>query len=89
MGASFLFGQTLAELILQRDTDRTRMPWVFRGDPARVLPRWEPEPLRWLGFKAAWSIYAWEEAVHAKQQSWGWHKRLARRAAELADRVLS
>jgi hypothetical protein len=41
-----------------------------------------------LGFKAAWSVYAWEEAVHAKSRSWGWHKRLARRAAELADRAL-
>jgi glycine/D-amino acid oxidase-like deaminating enzyme len=89
VGASFLFGQTLAELILQRETVRTGLPWVYRGDPSRVLPRWEPEPLRWLGFKAAWSLYAWEEAVHATGQSWAWHKRLARRAAELADRVLS
>lgn len=89
VGASFLFGQTLAELILQRETDRTRLPWVFPGDLARVLPRWEPEPLRWLGFKAAWSIYSWEESVHAGGRSWGWHKRLSRGAAELADRVLS
>ena len=89
MGASYLFGQTLAELILQKETDRTRLPWVLRGDPTRVLPRWEPEPLRWLGFKAAWSIYSWEEAVHGEGRSWGWHKRLARRAAELVDRVLS
>lgn len=89
VGASFLFGQTLAELILQRDTDRTRLPWVFAGDPARVLPRWEPEPLRWLGFKAAWSIFAWEEAVHATGRSWSWHKSLARRAAELAQMALS
>jgi glycine/D-amino acid oxidase-like deaminating enzyme len=42
-----LAGQTLADLILRRDTERTRLPWV--GHQSR---RWEPEPLRWLGISA-------------------------------------
>jgi glycine/D-amino acid oxidase-like deaminating enzyme len=39
-----LAGRTLADLIVGRDTDVTRLPWV--GHRSR---RWEPEPLRWLG----------------------------------------
>jgi glycine/D-amino acid oxidase-like deaminating enzyme len=39
-----LAGRTLADLILERDTEITRLPWV-----GHVSPHWEPEPLRWLG----------------------------------------
>jgi glycine/D-amino acid oxidase-like deaminating enzyme len=39
-----LAGRTLADLIVGRDTDISRLPWV--GHRSR---RWEPEPLRWLG----------------------------------------
>ena len=39
-----LAGRTLRDLVLQRDTGLTRLPWV--GHRSR---RWEPEPLRWLG----------------------------------------
>jgi glycine/D-amino acid oxidase-like deaminating enzyme len=44
---SFLAGRTVADLLLGRDTERTRLPWV--GHRSR---RWEPEPLRWLGVNA-------------------------------------
>ena len=47
VAAANLAGRTLADLILKRDTDRTRLPWV--GHRSR---RWEPEPLRWLGINA-------------------------------------
>lgn len=39
-----LSGRTLSDLILNRDTDVTRLPTVNH----RQRP-WEPEPLRWLG----------------------------------------
>lgn len=39
-----LAGRTMADLILRRDTDLVRLP--FAGHHS---PRWEPEPLRWLG----------------------------------------
>lgn len=48
-----LAGQTLADLALGRDTDLTSLPWVNR----RVRP-WEPEPLRWLGLRAMYRLYA-------------------------------
>jgi glycine/D-amino acid oxidase-like deaminating enzyme len=47
-----LAGRTLADLVLRRDTDLTRLPWVGR----RVRP-WEPEPLRWLGVQAMYTLY--------------------------------
>jgi glycine/D-amino acid oxidase-like deaminating enzyme len=43
-----LAGRTLADLITGRDSDLTRLPWVGHRSP-----RWEPEPLRWLGINAA------------------------------------
>ncbi len=42
-----LAGRTLADLILERDTELTALPWVQHRSP-----RWEPEPLRWLGVNA-------------------------------------
>jgi glycine/D-amino acid oxidase-like deaminating enzyme len=47
VGTANLSGRTLADLVLGRDTDLTRLPWV--GHRSR---RWEPEPLRWLGVNA-------------------------------------
>ena len=47
VGTSNLAGRTLADLVLDRDTELTRLPWV--GHRSR---RWEPEPLRWLGINA-------------------------------------
>ena len=42
-----LAGRTLADLITGADTPLTRLPWV-----GHESPRWEPEPLRWLGVNA-------------------------------------
>lgn len=47
-----LAGQTLADLVLGRDTDRVRLPWV-----QRPIRRWEPEPFRWLGVRAMYGLY--------------------------------
>jgi glycine/D-amino acid oxidase-like deaminating enzyme len=48
VGTSNLAGRTLADLLLGRDTELTRLPWVGHRSP-----RWEPEPLRWLGVNAS------------------------------------
>jgi glycine/D-amino acid oxidase-like deaminating enzyme len=42
-----LAGRTLRDLVLARDTELTRLPWVGHRSP-----RWEPEPVRWLGINA-------------------------------------
>jgi glycine/D-amino acid oxidase-like deaminating enzyme len=47
-----LAGRTLADLVLERDTDLVRLPWV-----GRRVRQWEPEPLRWLGVQAMYALY--------------------------------
>ncbi len=47
VAASNLAGRTLADLVLGRTTALTALPWVGHRSP-----RWEPEPLRWLGINA-------------------------------------
>ncbi len=42
-----LAGRTLRDLVLGRDTDLTRLPWVGHRSPD-----WEREPWRWLGINA-------------------------------------
>jgi glycine/D-amino acid oxidase-like deaminating enzyme len=44
---SYLAGCTLADLIVGLETNRTTLPFV-----GHVSPRWEREPLRWLGVNA-------------------------------------
>jgi hypothetical protein len=44
VAAANLAGRTLADLILERDSDLTTLPWVDHRSR-----RWEPEPLRWIG----------------------------------------
>ncbi|MEK9594289.1 MAG: FAD-dependent oxidoreductase, partial [Luminiphilus sp.] len=60
VGASFLFGQTLADLLTEQDTERTQMPWVRRS-AIEELKRWEPEPFPRLGLKATMMAFATEE----------------------------
>jgi glycine/D-amino acid oxidase-like deaminating enzyme len=51
VAASNLGGRTLADLVLEKDTDLVRLPWV--GHRSK---QWEPEPLRWIGVNAASSL---------------------------------
>ena len=47
VGASNLAGRIMADLVLERDTDITHLPWVD-DRPGK----WVPEPLRWFGAQA-------------------------------------
>lgn len=49
VGAANLAGRTLADLVLGRDSERLHTPWV---NPPWSARKWEPEPLRWLGYRA-------------------------------------
>lgn len=48
VGTANLAGRTLRDLILNHDSDLVTLPWV-----GHQSPRWEPEPLRWIGTNAA------------------------------------
>jgi glycine/D-amino acid oxidase-like deaminating enzyme len=70
-------GRTLADLVLRRDTELTRLPWV-----GRRVRFWEPEPLRWLGVQSMYALY---RAADRREQE----RDLAdtSRLAALADRI--
>ncbi|MFC4590098.1 NAD(P)/FAD-dependent oxidoreductase [Sphaerisporangium corydalis] len=47
-----LAGRTLRDLVLRRETELTALPWV-----GRRVRQWEPEPLRWLGVQAIYTLF--------------------------------
>jgi glycine/D-amino acid oxidase-like deaminating enzyme len=53
VAAANLAGRTLRDLLLGRETELTRLPWV--GPIGRP---WEPEPLRYIGIHAVHSLLA-------------------------------
>jgi glycine/D-amino acid oxidase-like deaminating enzyme len=56
-----LAGRTLAGLILRNDSPLADLPWVGHRSP-----RWEPEPLRWLGANAGLRAMTWADAAEAR-----------------------
>ena len=58
--ATNLAGRTLADLVVDRRSPLTELPWVGHESPS-----WEPEPLRWLGVRSmylAYKVADWHEA---------------------------
>jgi glycine/D-amino acid oxidase-like deaminating enzyme len=78
VAAANLAGRTLRDLILDRDTDLTRLPWV--GHRARA---WEPEPLRWLAVQAVYGAFRTADALESRT---GRQSRLAGAAGALSGR---
>ncbi|CAI8763512.1 gamma-glutamylputrescine oxidase [Pseudomonas sp. IT-P12] len=77
VGASNLGGRTLADLILQRDTELTRQPWVIPQGGLHALKAWEPEPCRWLGYNAIIRSFVHEDQVLANPATAPWRRKLA------------
>ena len=81
VGASNLGGRTLADLILGRDSDLIRQPWVIPQGGLDALRAWEPEPLRWLGYNAIIRSFVHEDQVLANPHSAPWRRKLAMQVA--------
>jgi glycine/D-amino acid oxidase-like deaminating enzyme len=64
--ATNLAGRTLADLVLGRDTELVRLPWV--GHRAK---RWEPEPLRWTAVNAIYTAYRLADRMEASGSGGG------------------
>ena len=56
-----LAGRTLADLVTGADSEITRLPWVDHRSP-----RWEPEPLRWLGVNAGLQVMSWADREESR-----------------------
>jgi glycine/D-amino acid oxidase-like deaminating enzyme len=52
LSTTYLAARTLADLVLDRNTDAVHLPWTNRR-----VHRWEPEPLRWLGVRSMYLLY--------------------------------
>jgi glycine/D-amino acid oxidase-like deaminating enzyme len=61
VAATNLAGRTLADLVLGRDTELTRLPWV--GHRTR---QWEVEPLRWLAVQGIYGAYRAADRAEGK-----------------------
>jgi glycine/D-amino acid oxidase-like deaminating enzyme len=61
VAAANLAGRTLRDLLLGRDTELTRLPWVGAGSR-----QWEPEPLRFLGVRGVYALYGNADAREGK-----------------------
>jgi len=72
VATSNLFGRTMTDLILERDTELTALPWVQHRSP-----QWEPEPLRYAAANLATRMMA---AADAEERRTG-------RPSERADLV--
>ena len=77
VGASNLGGRTLADLILERDTDLVRQPWVIPLGGLDALKAWEPEPCRWLGYNAIIRSFVHEDQTLANPATAPWRRKLA------------
>jgi glycine/D-amino acid oxidase-like deaminating enzyme len=69
VATSNLAGRTLADLILNRETPLTALPWVNHHSRS-----WEPEPMRWLGINGALAVVTSADSTERRT------KRPARRA---------
>ncbi|WP_249671661.1 NAD(P)/FAD-dependent oxidoreductase [Pseudomonas abieticivorans] len=81
VGASNLGGRTLADLILQRETDLVRQPWVTATGGLASLKAWEPEPCRWLGYNAIIKSFVHEDQTLANPHAAPWRRKLASQLA--------
>jgi len=76
VAASHLAGRTAAALITGSDDEITTLPWVNHRSP-----KWEPEPLRWIGFNALSRLPEWADRVEGRT------RKPARRILALFDRL--
>ncbi len=88
VGASNLMARTLADLVLARDTELVSAPWAHNGSLESVLRRWEPEPLRWLGYKATDLARQLEEGVYCRQGA-PWQRRPIQAVSSWLDKLMT
>lgn len=60
VATSNLAGRTLTDLILRRDGDLVRLPWVNHHSR-----RWEPEPLRWVAATGMQAVMSYADTVES------------------------
>lgn len=62
--ATNLAARSLVDQALGRDTPEARLPWATHRSP-----RWEPEPIRWVGVHAMYGLFGIADAVEERWPS--------------------
>ncbi len=88
VGTSNLMGRTLADLIGERETLLTRQRWVKGEAGLSSLRRWEPEPLRYLGYHAIRSAFVLDDALADRQDIPASLRRLVGAAADALEGLM-
>jgi len=78
VAASNLAGRTMRDLVLGRDSELVRLPWVGAGARA-----WEPEPLRFVGARTVYGLY---RRADQREERTGRPSGLATLASRIAGR---
>lgn len=90
VGATNLSGRTLADLILGRETLATCQSWVINDRTMQdALRPWDPEPFRWLGYKAIIQSFVHEDKVLANPHSPAWRRRMAEKLAGNMEKLMT
>lgn len=85
VGAANLAGRTIAALISGRDDALPPVPWLSApGGPGR----WEPEPLRWLGYNGIVRSFELEDRWLNQPDTPRWQRRLAVRLADWMEALM-
>ncbi len=61
VAATNLAARCLRDLILDRESELTRLPWV-----GHQPPRWEPEPLRYVGVRSLYAGYRLADRIEGR-----------------------
>jgi hypothetical protein len=61
---------------------------VWADRPLASLPRWEPEPLRWLGYNAIIQSFVHEDRILANLHVPRWRRRMAEGLAGCMERLM-
>jgi glycine/D-amino acid oxidase-like deaminating enzyme len=78
VAAANLAARILRDLVLEQQSELTRLPWVGRSPK-----QWEPEPLRWASIHAVYALYRTADRIEQRTQR---SSRLARAVDALSGR---
>ncbi|WP_232849662.1 NAD(P)/FAD-dependent oxidoreductase [Bowmanella yangjiangensis] len=88
VGASMLFGKTMAALIAKPEDELVTMPWAYIGKASAWLRRWESEPWPYLSYQCSKYLFEYEDKLLTKSAS-DWQKRWVMRLADGLEHLMS
>ena len=89
VGATNLAGRTIADLVLGKQSNHTRMPWVVASNTLKELRMWEREPIPYLGYKAVIQSFDREDKVLSNPNSKKAKRYLVSKFADFMESFLS